>query len=288
DEVVHGKGSLLRKAPGDDWQQAASLRAYLTFQWTYPGKQLLFMGTEFAQGTEWSEQSGLPWWLLEYPLHRGAQQLVTDLNAVQAEFAPLYQRDQDPGGFEWLIGDDAAHNTIAFVRRDEADDPVVVVLNFSAQPWTEYRVPLPEGGTWLEVLNTDSPVYGGSGVGNLGMVHAEPVPMHGRDHSVRVAAPPLGGVILVPERLRESRRQRRGPCPAATMATGPGRREEVPGPSSVRVGGGVSTAGWPDACGRPAPAGLRRRRPRTAPAGVRGPHPWSPHPHRSAARGDDR
>ncbi|HJB11110.1 MAG TPA: 1,4-alpha-glucan branching protein GlgB [Candidatus Brachybacterium merdavium] len=204
DEVVHGKGSLLRKAPGDDWQQAASLRAYLTFQWTHPGKQLLFMGTEFAQGTEWSEQSGLPWWLLEYPLHRGAQQLVTDLNAVQAEFAPLYQRDQDPGGFEWLIGDDAAHNTIAFVRRDEADDPVVVVLNFSAQPWTEYRVPLPEGGTWLEVLNTDSPVYGGSGVGNLGMVHAEPVPMHGRDHSVRVAAPPLGGVILVPERLREA------------------------------------------------------------------------------------
>src|SRR5690625_1560061 len=118
DEVVHGKGSLLRKAPGDDWQQAASLRAYLTFQWTHPGKQLLFMGTEFAQSTEWSEQSGLPWWLLEYPLHRGAQQLVTDLNAVQAEFAPLYQRDQDPGGFEWLIGDDAAHNTIAFVRSE--------------------------------------------------------------------------------------------------------------------------------------------------------------------------
>ena len=204
DEVVHGKGPLLRKAPGDDWQQAASLRAYLTFQWTHPGKQLLFMGTEFAQGTEWSEQNGLPWWLLEYPLHRGAQQLVTDLNAVQAEFAPLYQRDQDPGGFEWLVGDDAAHNTIAFVRRDEADDPVVVVLNFSAQPWTEYRVPMPEGGTWLEVLNTDSPVYGGSGVGNLGMVHVEPVPMHGRDHSVRVAVPPLGGVILVPERLREA------------------------------------------------------------------------------------
>ena len=90
------------------------------------------------------------------------------------------------------------------MRRDEADDPVVVVLNFSAQPWTEYRVPLPEGGTWLEVLNTDSPVYGGSGVGNLGMVHAEPVPMHGRDHSVRVAAPPLGGVILVAERLRDA------------------------------------------------------------------------------------
>ena len=203
DEVVHGKGSLLRKAPGDDWQQAASLRTYLTFQWTHPGKQLLFMGSEFAQGTEWSEQSGLPWWLLEYPLHRGAQQLVTDLNAVQAEFAPLYQRDQEPGGFEWLIGDDAGHNTIAFVRRDHEDDPVVVVLNFSAEAWTDYRVPMPEGDTWLEVLNTDSPIYGGSGVGNLGRVHVEPLPMHGRGHSVRLAVPPLGGVILVPARLRE-------------------------------------------------------------------------------------
>src|SRR5699024_2214785 len=126
-----------------------SLRAYLTFQWTHPGKQLLFMGTEFAQGTEWSEQSGLPWWQQEYPLHQGAQQLVTDLNADQAEFAPLQQRDQDTGGFEWLIGDDAAHQMIAFVRRDEDDDPVVVVLNCSAQPWTDYRVHMPEGGTWL-------------------------------------------------------------------------------------------------------------------------------------------
>src|SRR5699024_546828 len=172
---------------------------------------------------------------------------------------------------------------IAFVRRDEADDPVVVVLNFSAQPWTEYRVPLPEGGTWLEVLNTDSPVYGGSGVGNLGMVHAEPVPMHGRAHSVRVAAPPLGGVSLVPERRREAGGQLPGAGRAGTAARGPGPSEAVPGPPSVRVGGGGSTAGWPDACGRPAPAGVRRRRARTAPAGVRGPHTWSPHPHRSAA-----
>ena len=204
DEVVHGKGSLLRKAPGDDWQQAATLRAYLAFQWTHPGKQLLFMGSEFAQGTEWSESSGLPWWLLEYPLHRGAQQLVKDLNAVQAEFDPLFTRDQDPGGFEWLIGDDGGHNTLAFLRRNPAGDPVAVIVNFSSEPWIDYRVPLPEGGTWLEVLNSDSPVYGGSGVGNLGRVHSEPVPMHGRDHSVRVAVPPLGAVIFVPERLREN------------------------------------------------------------------------------------
>ncbi|WP_394214157.1 1,4-alpha-glucan branching protein GlgB [Brachybacterium vulturis] len=203
DEVVHGKGSLLRKAPGDDWQQAATLRAYLAFQWTHPGKQLVFMGIEFAQGTEWSEQAGLPWWLLEYPLHRGAQQLVKDLNAVQAEFPALYERDQDPGGFEWLVGDDAAHNALSFVRRDTAGDPVVVVLNFSAEPWHEYRIPLPEGGTWLEVLNSDSPVYGGSGVGNLGRVHAEQLSLHGREHSVRLSVPPLAAVILVPERLRD-------------------------------------------------------------------------------------
>ena len=203
DEVVHGKGSLLRKAPGDDWQQAATLRSYLTFQWTHPGKQLVFMGIEFAQGTEWSEQSGLPWWLLEYPLHRGAQQLVRDLNAVQAEFPALYQRDQDPGGFEWLVGDDAAHNVLSFVRRDEAGDPVAVVVNFSPEPWHEHRIPLPEGGDWLEVLNSDAPVYGGSGVGNLGRVHAEPLPQHGREHSVRLSVPPLGAVVLVPARLRE-------------------------------------------------------------------------------------
>lgn len=202
DEVVHGKGSLLRKAPGDDWQQAATLRSYLAFQWTHPGKQLVFMGIEFAQGTEWSEQAGLPWWLLEYPLHRGAQQLVKDLNAVQAEFPALYERDQDPAGFEWLIGDDSAHNTLSYVRRDAAGDPVVVVVNFSAEPWHQYRIPLPEGGTWLEVLNSDSPVYGGSGVGNLGRVHAEQLPLHGREHSVRLSVPPLGAVVLVPERLR--------------------------------------------------------------------------------------
>ena len=202
DEVVHGKGSLLRKAPGDDWQQAASLRTFLAYQWTHPGKQLLFMGSEFGQGTEWSEQAGLPWWLLEYPLHRGAQQLVKDLNALQAEFDALHQLDQDPQGFEWLIGDDAGHNTLCFVRRNRAGDPVVVVLNFSTEPWHDYRVPMPEGGAWLEVLNSDAPVYGGSGVGNLGKVHVEQVPMHGREHSGRLTVPPLGAVVLAPERLR--------------------------------------------------------------------------------------
>ncbi|MDO5661688.1 MAG: 1,4-alpha-glucan branching protein GlgB [Brachybacterium sp.] len=199
DEVVHGKGSLLRKAPGDDWQQAATLRAYLAFQWTHPGKQLLFMGQEFAQGTEWSEETGLPWWLLEYPLHRGVQQLVRDLNALQREQPSLYQLDQDPAGFEWLAGDDAGHNTVAFLRKSREGNPVAVVVNFSPQPWHEHRIPLPRGGSWIEALNTDAPVYGGSGVGNLGRVDAEPVPLHGREHSVRLSIPPLGAVVLTPE-----------------------------------------------------------------------------------------
>ncbi|UYG15986.1 1,4-alpha-glucan branching protein GlgB [Brachybacterium huguangmaarense] len=201
DEVVHGKGSLLRKTPGDDWQQAATTRAYLAFQWAHPGKQLIFMGTEFAQGTEWSEETGLPWWLLEYPLHRGVQQLVRDLNGLQHRYPALSELDQDPAGFEWLVGDDAGHDTIAFARRARNGDPVVVVVNFSSVPWEGYRVPLPEGGGWSEVLNSDAPVYGGSGVGNLGRVDAEQVPMHGREHSVRLSVPPLGAVILVPERL---------------------------------------------------------------------------------------
>ncbi|SLM93922.1 1,4-alpha-glucan branching protein GlgB [Brachybacterium nesterenkovii] len=203
DEVVHGKGSLLRKAPGDDWQQFATLRAYLSFQWTHPGKQLIFMGTEFGQGTEWSEETGLPWWLLEYAPHRGVQQLVRDLNALARRFPALSELDQDPAGFEWLIGDDAGHNVIAFARRDRAGDPLVVVVNFSTMPWEGYRVPMPEGGSWDEVLNSDAPVYGGGGVGNLGRVDVEAVPMHGRDHSVRLQVPPLGAVVLAPSRLAQ-------------------------------------------------------------------------------------
>ncbi|MCS6710904.1 1,4-alpha-glucan branching protein GlgB [Brachybacterium sp. EF45031] len=199
DEVVHGKGSLLRKAPGDDWQQAASLRAYLAHQWTHPGKQLLFMGSEFAQGTEWNEATGLSWWLLDYPLHRGAQQLVRDLNALQLRHPALYELDQDPAGFAWLLGDDADHNVFAFLRRSAEGEEVAVVVNYSATPWHGLRVPLPRGGVWLEELNSDAPVYGGSGVGNLGSVQAQEIPLAGWDHSAEVEVPPLGAVVLVPQ-----------------------------------------------------------------------------------------
>jgi 1,4-alpha-glucan branching enzyme len=202
DEVVHGKHPLVRKAPGDDWQQFASTRAYLTLQWTHPGKQLLFMGSEFAQTSEWNEGKGLDWWLLDHEPHRGMRQFVRDLNRLQQGWPALYELDQDPAGFEWLSGDDSTHDTIAFVRRDSARDPVVVVLNFSPQPWHEYRVPMPESGRFLEILNSDAPVYGGSGVGNLGRVFTEAVPMHGREDSVRLSVPPLGALVLVPERTQ--------------------------------------------------------------------------------------
>ncbi|MCL6423764.1 1,4-alpha-glucan branching protein GlgB [Brachybacterium sp. JHP9] len=200
DEVVHGKGSLIRKAPGDAWQQAASERAYLALQWTHPGKQLLFMGSEYGQTSEWNEAKGLDWWLLEHAPHQGQQAFVRDLNALMHASPALYELDQDPAGFEWLIGDDAQRNTIAFVRRDRSGDPLVVVINFAPEPWHGYRVPLPQGGAWSEVLNSDAPVYGGSGVGNLGRVESEAVPMHGREHSVRLEVPPLGAVVLRPER----------------------------------------------------------------------------------------
>ncbi|UQN30236.1 1,4-alpha-glucan branching protein GlgB [Brachybacterium kimchii] len=199
DEVVHGKKPLLRKAPGDDWQQAATLRAYLALQWTHPGKQLLFMGSEFGQSSEWNESTGLDWWLLEFDMHRGIQRYVRDLNALLREHPALSELDQDPDGFEWLLADDASHDTIAFLRRDRAGRELVVVLNFSPEPWHEHRIPMPSGGSWSEVLNSDAPVYGGGGVGNLGRVDVEQVPAGGRSHSVRLSVPPLGALVLRPD-----------------------------------------------------------------------------------------
>ncbi|WP_084252719.1 1,4-alpha-glucan branching protein GlgB [Devriesea agamarum] len=204
DEVVHGKASLLRKTPGDEWQQHATLRAYLAFMWTHPGKQLLFMGSEFAQGTEWSETLGLQWWLLDYPLHRGAQQLVRDLNRLEREQPALWALDHDPAGFEWLISDDSGQNVLVFLRKDDDGNCALVAVNFSSVPWHDYHVPLPEGGEWVEVLNTDAPVYGGGGVGNLGRIHAEGMGMYGRPCSARLSLPPLGAVVFVPARQSNS------------------------------------------------------------------------------------
>ncbi|WP_220793313.1 1,4-alpha-glucan branching protein GlgB [Nocardioides stalactiti] len=176
DEVVHGKGSLLRKMPGDRWQQLANLRAYLAYMWAHPGKQLLFMGSEFAQDSEWAESRELDWWLLADPGHQGMQGFVRDLNHRYVEQPALWTRDNDPGGFEWIDANDAGHNAFSFVRHAADGSPdLVCVSNFANSVHTDYRLPLPQAGAWSELLNTDAASYGGSGTGNLGTVTAHPV-----------------------------------------------------------------------------------------------------------------
>jgi 1,4-alpha-glucan branching enzyme len=193
DEVVHGKGSLWGKMPGDEWRKAAGLRALLAYQWTHPGKQLLFMGGEFGQVSEWADARSLDWDLLDEPLHAGVSQLVRDLNALYSGSPALWARDSEPAGFEWIDQDDAAHATLAFLRRDgDGGDELAVVCNFSVDPREEYRLALPASGAWDEVLNTDAEKYGGSGVENLlDRVVAEPAPHLGRE-----ASAPLGVVVF--------------------------------------------------------------------------------------------
>jgi len=199
DEVVHGKGSLLRKMPGDRWQQLANVRAYLAYMWSHPGKQLLFMGCEFGQESEWAESRSLDWWLQETPWHSGLQRLVRDLNRVYVQSPPLWELDGDPTGFEWIDANDSTHNTFSFLRRDRSGRPLVCVVNFSAIPDEDYRIGLPQAGAWREVLNTDAEQYGGSGVGNLGSTHAHDVPWHGRPASAVLRVPPLGAIWLTPQ-----------------------------------------------------------------------------------------
>ncbi|MEE1622019.1 1,4-alpha-glucan branching protein GlgB [Zafaria sp. Z1313] len=196
DEVVHGKGSLLRRMPGDRWRQLAQVRAYLAFQWAHPGKQLIFMGTEFAQEAEWSEQHGLDWWLADTHQHRGVQLLVRGLNAVYAERPALWEKDNDPSGFTWIDSHDGAGNTVAFIRWSASGEPLVAVANFSGEPRHGYRLGLPSAGEWGEVLNTDAEEYGGSGVGNAGAVVAVPEQEKGQPAHAVVSLPPLGVVYF--------------------------------------------------------------------------------------------
>ena len=200
DEVVHGKGSLLNKMPGDHWQQLANMRAFLAFMWAHPGKQLLFMGQEFGQPSEWSEERGLDWWILDQPAHRGLWNFVAQLNAVYRANPELWARDNDPAGFEWLDGSDAAGNVLAFLRKDADGNPIAVLLNFSGNPHSDYRVGLPFAGEWDELLNTDAEEYGGSGVGNFGSVTAVDEPWMGRPSSAVLTLPPLGALFLRPRR----------------------------------------------------------------------------------------
>jgi len=201
DEVVHGKGSLLAKMPGDRWQQLANLRLYLAFMFAHPGKKLLFMGAELAQESEWNHDAELDWAVLEQPSHAGVQALVRDLNARYREHPVFWQADALARGFEWVECSDPANGVLAFLRRDHQGHPgLLAIFNFTPVVRDGYPLGVPLGGRWRELLNTDAACYGGSNVGNQGGVPASNVPSHGRDHSLRVTLPPLGAVYLVPEK----------------------------------------------------------------------------------------
>jgi 1,4-alpha-glucan branching enzyme len=203
DEVVHGKGSLARRMPGDDWQRGANLRLLYGFMWAYPGKKLLFMGGEFGQSDEWYHERSLDWHLLGMgPFHAGLQRLVTDLNRLYREERALHQLDADPTGFLWMDCNDAEQSTLAFVRfAVEPGNLMLCVCNFTPVPRTDFRVGVPRPGYYAELLNTDSSFYGGSDMGNGGGVSSEATPWHGQPHSLRLTLPPLAAVWL---RLRES------------------------------------------------------------------------------------
>jgi 1,4-alpha-glucan branching enzyme len=207
DEVVHLKGSLLGKMPGDDWQRFANLRVAYLFQWTYPGRKLLFMGGELAQPWEWNHREGLAWQLVDDPRHGGVQRLVRDLNGLHAAIPALHRLDFDGRGFQWLSWDDADNSTLSFVRRAD-DDAVVVALNFTPVPRPGYRLGVPKPGAWHETLNSDSRFYGGSDLGNANALQAEPVPCMHQPWSVVVTLPPLAGVVLTQRPAPQTQRMR--------------------------------------------------------------------------------
>jgi 1,4-alpha-glucan branching enzyme len=198
DEVVHGKGSLLGRMPGDHWQRFANLRAYLGFMFAHPGKKLLFMGCEFAQEREWKHDGALDWHLLDRPLHAGVQRLVRDLNHLLRATPALHRRDADPAGFEWLEAGDRAQSVFAFLRHGAPGEPsLIAVCNFTPAVREGYRLGVPRAGIWRERLNTDSGHYGGSNVGTaFGETTAEPLPWHGHAQSVVLRLPPLATVFL--------------------------------------------------------------------------------------------
>jgi 1,4-alpha-glucan branching enzyme len=230
DEVVHGKGSLLGKMPGDAWRKFAGLRALLAYMWAHPGKQLLFMGSEFGQAAEWSEETGLDWAALHGPREVGVQRLVIDMNRAYRADPALWANDFSPAGFGWIDANDYAGNVVSFLRYSGADrgevagpanadgsgaggaagagglasagggaGVIACVANFAGEPHLNYRIGLPTAGRWREVINTDAEIYGGSGVGNMGVVEAIDEPWHGLPASAVLTVPPLGVLWLAPE-----------------------------------------------------------------------------------------
>jgi len=200
DEVVHGKGSLVGKMPGDRWQRFANLRAYYGFMWTHPGKKLLFMGGEFAQQHEWNHDTSLDWHLLGDPLHRGVQRAVRDLNRLYRELPALHELDTEPDGFQWIDAGDAEQSTLAYMRRSrDPHELAVVVANFTPVPRHDYRIGVPRGGLYRERFNSDAFDYGGSGLGNAGAVRAQAHPAHGQAHSLVLTLPPLATLLFTHE-----------------------------------------------------------------------------------------
>jgi 1,4-alpha-glucan branching enzyme len=200
DEVVYGKGSLIQKMPGDDWQRFANLRLLLGYAYGHPGKKLMFMGAEFGQWNEWYHETSLDWYLLQYPFHQGVQKWVRDLNHFYRAEPAIYELDFKQEGFEWVDFRDWEESIISFLRRGRrTDDIFLVVCNFTPVPRRNYRVGVPRGGFWKEVLNSDARIYGGSGHGNFGGVEATPVPAHGKYHSLSLTLPPLGVFFLKSE-----------------------------------------------------------------------------------------
>jgi len=197
DEVVHGKGSLLAKMPGDDWQKFANLRLLFSYMYGQPGKKLLFMGDEFAQWDEWKHEESISWHLAQYQRHAGVQRLVADLNRVYGREPALHEADTDPGGFQWIDCNDWEQGVLCFLRlAREERELILVACNFTPVPRYNYRVGVPCGGFWREIFNSDAHDYGGSGHGNFGGAEAVPVAAHGRQHSLILTLPPLGAVLL--------------------------------------------------------------------------------------------
>jgi 1,4-alpha-glucan branching enzyme len=197
DEVVHGKGSMIGKMPGDDWQRAANLRALYGYMYAHPGKKLLFMGNEIAQWREWNHDEGLPWDSVDHPPHAGVRQLVRDLNHLYQQEPALHQLDYDPTGFEWIDCTDNENSVISFIRRARhADDAVIVVLNFTPLVREAYRLGVPVPGRYREIINTDAAVYGGGNAGNGGVLQTTPAPSHGHAQSIALTLPPLSALIL--------------------------------------------------------------------------------------------
>jgi 1,4-alpha-glucan branching enzyme len=202
DEVVYGKKSLISKMPGDRWQQFANLRLLLGWMWAHPGKKLLFMGGEFGQWREWHHDRQLDWWLCRDEAHAGLQRWLVDLNRVYRAEPALHRRDFTRDGFQWIDGNDSDNSVLTFLRWPDEGPPVLVACNFTPVVRENYRVGVPLAGAWREILNSDAPLYGGGGVGNLGRIEAHPRPWHGRTHSAALTLPPLAVVMFAPEPAR--------------------------------------------------------------------------------------